>query len=242
MKFLICLLYGHIWKRYHHPPYGYTKSNRATTIFYDNLLRCKRCKEYLFMNRIKNKRPYIAFCGSSSTGKSTVAEEIKRFFSNMLKKKVVMLDGIPRLAAKDKLNEKGDEDTQHKIEKMFMDIEEKHWAEPIISTRSIVDRFAYTRANKLNRKVMKFYRELIPSTLDKYTILFYIPVEDHVPLVLDGVRSVDKKYRDKVDKIIKKILKEYDSELPLMIELRGTIDDRVATAKKVIRMMYGKGK
>ena len=65
------------------------------------------------------------------------------------------------------------------------------------------------------------------------TVYFYVPIEFDV--VWDGFRSVDEDFRKEIDKNIKDLL---DAMQVDYIELRGTVEERVAIVENVMRM-YG---
>lgn len=106
-----------------------------------------------------------------------------------------------------------------------------------ILDRSVVDFIAYT---KIFAK-QGLYSELKASPLLKQArkflpwihIIFYLAPE--IPIVDDGVRSVDPGLRSEVDEEIKRILFWEDiAGKPVVIPIRGTVEERVNEIRKWI--------
>ncbi len=184
----------------------------------------------------KSTAPFIALTGAQGTGKSTVAEALKPQLDKLLDTDVTLVQGVAR-----QLRDKGfaiDKDatveSKWAIEAAYADLEQKLRHTPKLFCRSIVDRFAYTKATGLEMDLY-FNRVIIPY-INEYDVLFYIPVEDRIPLVADGVRNPDVEFQKLVDKCIRQVIFEY--AIPVQV-LVGTVEQRTETALAAIKLNLG---
>ena len=98
--------------------------------------------------------------------------------------------------------------------------------------RTIFDTIAYAETNgNFGGDWIEMAREVGRLCSNKFDLYFYIPVEESVPLVNDGVRSTDHNYRLAIDISIIHVLRR---NLHNITELRGSIDDRVNKAFQAI--------
>lgn len=170
--------------------------------------------------------------GSQGTGKSTI---IHHFDGKMnIKTEVV------RNLAKNEhiaVNENGNMRGQTAIFDAYENILAKS-STPFISDRGLTDVIAYTCYNMKDKgvegerflddqlcRLVKFQEEY-----GNDTVYFYIPIE--FPVVDDGFRSVDEEFRKEIDHNIKDLLDGMGIDY---IELRGTIEERVAVVEGVMR-------
>ena len=102
--------------------------------------------------------------------------------------------------------------------------------ENIITDRTIIDVLSFTfKADSINFKDKKLFESYAKRFISEYDYIFYIPMEG-VELEDNGVRCVDKDYRDKIDFTIKQMIKDHGTEPKNVISIppRLTVEERVA--------------
>jgi len=101
----------------------------------------------------------------------------------------------------------------------------------MISDRSLVDYMIWSKMAKniSKRQYKKIKKDFIKLLKDKEIIHFYIPIE--FDLEQDKFRSKDKKYRNKIDKNIKKFLDK--NKIPY-VTLTGDVKERYDKMIKTI--------
>ena len=177
-----------------------------------------------------------AFCGSHSTGKSTLLEHFKG------KEDVVCYDSVTR-GNTTKEERRIDDVTdlsvaQSKIAasiicKMEDLIETYQNTDKIIFLdRCVIDYIAYT--------IAFYYRGLISEELGNSLIwsvrkyvdyidkIFYLPLE--FDIVDDGSRSTDEELRKEVDRNIQNLLSGWDK----VVVVEGSVEDRIKTIEEWI--------
>lgn len=178
----------------------------------------------------------IVIIGAQSTGKTTLfkklapylnlscIEEIPRSVASLLEiSKNGQISSVQRL-----LWQEGILWWQISLEKIFGSF---------ISDRSLIDHWAYTiywlgRNNKLN----SIY-EVIKKQAQKYTHIIYLP--PILPPKKDNFRSPDLDYINKIDQIIKEILKEWFGKSSNKIQKIKCIslDERLEKSLNFIRQI-----
>jgi hypothetical protein len=83
---------------------------------------------------------------------------------------------------------------------------------------------------------MAMAKEMARLYSEKFSAYFYVPVEPHVPLIDDGIRSTDPGYQRKLDTTLRRVLSEL---MPSFTEIRGTLEQRVAEALGEIDRITG---
>lgn len=183
------------------------------------------------------KKVYIGLTGTHSTGKTTLIKPLISILGSGIYKDVetpiIPITGISRLVQSRyniQINESGGVAAQTKIEQLYGDMEFMYTAYSKIADRTVVDRAAYARYGKLPPEVQhSLYDASLRKAAEHYSHIFYLPPE--IPLIEDGVRSTDKKFRDEVDKHIQDILREYN--IPFTT-ITGTVDVRISKILSVI--------
>jgi nicotinamide riboside kinase len=102
----------------------------------------------------------------------------------------------------------------------------------MLHVRTLFDTIAYAEVNgNFTGEWMNMVREMARLCAEKFSAYFYVPVEPHVPIVDDGVRSTDPIYREQIDAAIGRVLREF---VPSYVEVKGTVERRVTTALAAI--------
>lgn len=172
--------------------------------------------------------------GSQGTGKSSILHHFEG--------KLNTITEVVRNLAKDEnisINEDGNMRGQTRIFDTYYNIL-SNAETPYISDRGLVDVISYTCYNMKDKgekgeefldKQMERFVEFQKNNPD--VVYFYVPIEFDV--VWDGVRSTDEGFRSEIDKNIKDLL---DAMCVDYIELRGSIEERVAIVENVMKK-YG---
>jgi len=172
----------------------------------------------------------IILTGAQGTGKTTILNHYRE-------KGMPVITEVVRNLAKQgiNINEAGDAKGQEAIFAEYC----KQFAEmpEFISDRGLTDVTAYTMHLCDIGKLSPEYMELQASALDEFVhnhqdfIYFYFPIE--FPVVDDGVRSMDEEFRQCIDNNILTLLQELD--IPY-VEVRGTVEERIAIIDKTIAL------
>lgn len=166
----------------------------------------------------------IAITGAQSTGKSTLLQVLKRLPELEGFEFVEELTRSIRNKGLN-INEDGDVLTQALTVTSHVDtILHKHF----ISDRCCIDGYVYTRYLHKKGKVpdwMLMYAENILETiLPKYDHIFYLPPE--IPLIEDGVRSVDVDFQTEIVGLFKETIKDFKLQ-DKITTLSGSVSERV---------------
>jgi predicted ATPase len=128
-------------------------------------------------------------------------------------------------------------DSNNRSQKAIFDAYERELssADNYIAERSLFDVYAYTMHQVKLGKCSPTLAETQLSHIEKFVyqnptaIYFYLPIEFEPKE--DGVRSTDKEYQKEIDKILYNALKNFDITV---VELHGTVEERVNTIKSII--------
>ena len=170
--------------------------------------------------------------GAQGVGKTSM---LKKFDGKMN----VVTEVVRNLAKTEHINvnESGDMNGQTRIFETYFDVLGKKET-PFISDRGLTDVIAYTCYNMKDKgeegeKFLDGQIERLIEFQKEYgddTVYFYVPIEFEVEN--DGFRSVNEEFRKEIDKNIKDIL---DSLGINYIELRGSVQDRLAVMEEVMK-------
>lgn len=175
----------------------------------------------------------IGISGAQSVGKTTLLSALRseRIFQdyeicNEVTRRVASY-GLP-------INEGGTSITQKLI--MQEHIVNVFMYEDMITDRTALDGIVYTEYLRINGKLSsEDYQEvkrIFSKVIPMYDYLFYIPPE--FPIVDDGVRSTDEKFREEIAYIFESKIKKYDLKV---IRVSGSVRDRVT---KVVNIFEGR--
>jgi len=176
----------------------------------------------------------IAFTGAQSSGKSTLLSKMREdaYFKDWNFEAEI----TRQLKEKYKLsiNEDGDNFTQMITIHSHIDNYLKNKDTNCVLDRCCLDALVYTTYLSYNKKCdeeLGYYSEYICKKLiEKYDIIFY--TDPSIPLVDDGVRSVDVEFRNKVIQLFDFYIEHFK---PVnVVKLAGTVEQRYKIIKKEI--------
>ena len=167
----------------------------------------------------------IGFCGSMNTGKSTLVHALRD---------VPKLGGYKFQTERSKLLQsrgiKLNNDSTLLGQTVFMaERASELMSENIITDRTIIDIMAFTKcADSINYVDAEAFCDYCNLLLGEYDYLFYIAPEERIPLVSNGVRSVDPEYIKLIDTTINYYLVKYHHKIKNLIIIEGmTAKERV---------------
>ena len=174
----------------------------------------------------------IGFTGTMSVGKTTLVNALKELpefkdYSFKTERSKYLRDlGIP-------LNT--DSSTKGQIIFLAERCSELY-DENIITDRTLIDVMAFTALAKTIPLTFSYtFNDLCYDLLQEYDYIFYIS-PDGVDIEDNGVRTTDPEYRESVDKEIKKIIKEKKGYIKNLIELNGSVEERVNKVKQTLSL------
>jgi nicotinamide riboside kinase len=170
----------------------------------------------------------ISFTGAQSSGKSTLLQMCKasdyfngwKFVPEVTRK--IKDSGYP-------INEAGTDETQQLILAEHI----KNHIQPINSVldRCILDGYVYTKylytQNKIDKETYKHAQFLLKQLLPRVEFIFY--TDPNIPLIDDGVRSVNKSFRDDIITLFDDAIIEHISLIKNLVRLKGTPNERFAS-------------
>jgi len=174
----------------------------------------------------------IGFTGTMSVGKTTLVNALKEHpefkdYSFKTERSKYLRDlGIP-------LNT--DSSTKGQIIFLAERCSELY-DENIITDRTLIDVMAFTALAKTIPISFSFnFNDLCQDLLKEYDYIFYIS-PDGVDIEDNGVRTTDPEYRESIDNEIKKIIKNKRGYIRNLVELKGSVEERVEKVKQVLNL------
>lgn len=193
-------------------------------------------------NKKKLKFKKIILTGAQGTGKTTLLNELSRVFEENNTKIPVVTEVVRELALKKGLpiNEDGCDESQNNIFDSYYEIfsEKKSY----LSDRGLTDVMAYTLDGYENENVSidcieridKKFREFFKNPENiKDSLYIFFPIE--FKLVYDGVRSINKFYQKRIDRLIKYYLKTCGIPEENIMYISGSVPERL---KQVLDRVY----
>jgi len=108
--------------------------------------------------------------------------------------------------------------------------------ENIITDRTLIDVMAFTALSKTIPLTFSYnFNDLSQDLLSEYDYIFYIS-PDGVDIEDNGVRTTDPEYRESVDEEIKKIIKDKRGYIKNLVELNGSVEERVNKVKQTLSL------
>jgi len=174
----------------------------------------------------------ISFSGPQSSGKTTLL--------NLLQEKNCHIAFVPEVTRLIKrqynlpINESGNNVTQLMImTEHLRNVYKFDDTRKVILDRCALDGLVYTQwlfnEGKIDASVLKVAHTIYNELISKYDLIFYTSPDD-VILTDDGERSVDEKFRHGIIEIFK----GYINNLPNVVTLSGTVEQRLQTIKKEV--------
>ena len=174
----------------------------------------------------------IGFTGTMSVGKTTLVNALKEHpefkdYSFKTERSKYLRDlGIP-------LNT--DSSTKGQIIFLAERCSELY-DENIITDRTLIDVMAFTALAKTIPLTFSYtFNDLCHDLISEYDYIFYIS-PDGVNIEDNGVRTTDPEYRESIDNEIKKIIKDKRGYIKNLVELKGSIEERVEKVKQVLNL------
>lgn len=103
--------------------------------------------------------------------------------------------------------------------------------EGMIADRTIIDVIAFTKKSKKidSAYLGKIFETAAMPLLNRYDIIFYIPIRKEIEVENNGVREVDLKFREEIDTEIRNIIfeNEVSFKIPFVKIEKLSIEDRI---------------
>ena len=167
----------------------------------------------------------IGITGAQSVGKTTLLNALR---SEKLFKDYVICDEVTRRVKGYGLpiNEDGTDNTQRLI--MNEHIVNVFMNGNMLTDRTALDGLVYStylfKNNQINNNTMKYVKEVFHKVWYSYDYVFYI--EPEFDIVDDGVRSINKQFRDEIAELFEYII---EKENLSMLRVKGSVRNRVNT-------------
>lgn len=162
----------------------------------------------------------VGICGTHGVGKTTIAYKL----ATELKLQGYNVQMVSEVASTSPLpiNEGATTDSQFWIAltQAKRELETSYRTDFIICDRSTLDTFAYlvyayqTNPTQTGLMTLQAMRHFIFNWTHTYDCLLYVKRDPELPLVEDGVRSVDPQFQIHIEELFTQILVEYKAMFP----------------------------
>ena len=168
----------------------------------------------------------IAISGAQSVGKTTLINALRS--EEALKQYTFCTEVTRRVKGYGlNINEEGDDITQRLI--MQEHIVNVFMNDNMICDRSALDGIVYSdylwSEQKIKWETMNFAYKVYEKLISKYDIIFYIAPEFEIEN--DGVRSIDKKFRDRIVTLFNDQNKKLKDNNIDVVPISGSVRERV---------------
>jgi len=174
----------------------------------------------------------IGFCGTMSVGKTTLVNALKELpefagYEFRTERSKYLRDlGIP-------LNT--DSTLKGQII-FFAERSSELFAENLITDRTVIDVMAFTRlAKSIPYFMADALNDAVSHLIREYDYIFYVSPEG-VELEDNGVRTINVKYRNEVDKEIQSLILRHRPKFRSYAVLSGTTEERIEKIKQVMSL------
>lgn len=175
----------------------------------------------------------IAFSGAQSTGKSTLLRECKKL--NQFKDYTFVTEVTRRIKRDNNAEINNMADNYDYTQSLIMaDHVRNSTLTNAILDRCFIDGFIYTAylhaKGKVSNDVFENARSVYYDGFANYDIIFY--TDSGIPLVNDGVRSIDMKFRNDIIGMFEEEISEMNmfAGIPI-VRVKGTVEQRIDIIK-----------
>lgn len=181
----------------------------------------------------------VSFTGAQCTGKTTLLKACKRLTDvGQTFDGYKFVDEVTRKVMRQghEINLDGNNLTQLFILNEHL-VNHTSSTRDVVLDRCILDGYVYTsclsRNGNVSRWITDYALELLHLLIDKLDVIFYTQPED-VPLIGDGVRSVDINFRQDIINRYEDLFAQDYYWMDKVIRLSGTIEDRMEAIEEFI--------
>ena len=176
----------------------------------------------------------IGFCGTQSVGKTTLVNELqklkefKNYKTTTERSKYLRDLGIP-------LNT----DSTLKGQTIFLaERAAELMNENIITDRTVIDVIAFTLLSQsIPLHLSEAFERYASNLISEYDYIFYVSPKG-VKIEDNGVREIDSKYRNKIDKKIHHLLLKYKPQINNLVRIEGSNEERIKTIQDSLVPQY----
>jgi nicotinamide riboside kinase len=183
----------------------------------------------------------ISFTGAQSTGKTTLLNNIRSLNPFYIEYVAEVTRRIKR-EFNLPINESGGDLTQTMImSDHIANVYQKYNCDNVILDRCALDGIVYTQwlynKGKVSKEVLQWAKKIYNTLIDEYDVIFVTSPAD-VPLVDDGERSVDKKFREEIIDIFDMYIDDMKiySEGENVFAVEGTVEERMKYIKNILEV------
>jgi predicted ATPase len=193
----------------------------------------------------------ISFSGCAGQGKSTLVKAFLRRWPMYTTPKETYRDIIVKEGLEH--SSQTNEETQLHILNWMMEEQSKYGKDSnVVFDRCPLDNLAYTLQGnidgKISDEVVAATISFVKESMKELDIIFWMPYDERIKLVNDGMRDTDKEYVKKTNKIFEELYDQYADSLesdvffpkedcPAIIPIDNsffTVDDRIAFVAEFI--------
>ena len=183
----------------------------------------------------------ISFTGAQSTGKTTLLNNIRSLNPFYIEYVAEVTRRIKR-EFNLPINESGGDLTQTMImSDHIANVYQKYNCDNVILDRCALDGIVYTQwlynKGKVSKEVLQWAKKIYNTLIGEYDVIFVTSPAD-VPLVDDGERSVDIKFREEIIDIFDMYIDDMKiySEGENVFAVEGTVEERMKYIKNILEV------
>tara|TARA_R110001632_G_scaffold90736_1_gene194745 strand:+ start:1200 stop:1781 length:582 start_codon:yes stop_codon:yes gene_type:complete len=183
----------------------------------------------------------ISFTGAQSTGKTTLLNNIRSLNPFYIEYVAEVTRRIKR-EFNLPINESGGDLTQTMImSDHIANVYQKYNCDNVILDRCALDGIVYTQwlynKGKVSKEVLQWAKKIYNTLIGEYDVIFVTSPAD-VPLVDDGERSIDKKFREEIIDIFDMYIDDMKiySEGENVFAVKGTVEERMKYIKNILEV------
>jgi nicotinamide riboside kinase len=176
----------------------------------------------------------ITFTGAQSSGKSTLLSKMKEdeYFKDWSFEPEITRSLKEKYGLA--INEAGNNFTQSVTINSHVDNYLRNKDKSCVFDRCAIDALVYTTyqhyTKKIDKELCEYAEYVCVQLMNKYDIIFY--TDPSIPLVDDGVRSVNVEFRDKIITLFEFYIEHYNPKN--LVRLSGGVDERYSLIKTTI--------